>query len=85
MTDYRRFPALPVQTPPDPNMVRRAAPGQFAPDDIKVLSNNPRTLLREVQSRFDAHGVQLLADAPSDSPYVFYRHDSQQPTLPIDI
>ncbi len=50
-----------------------------------MFANNPCTLLREVQSRFDAHGIQLLADTPADAPYVLYRHDSEQSALAVDI
>ncbi len=85
MTYYRRFPALKAQL----LQLGRGLAAQF-PDgslqhDIEVFADNPRALLPKVEGSFNAHCVQLLADAPSDAPYVLYRHDSEQSTLAVDI
>ena len=50
-----------------------------------MFTDNPRALFREVQSRFDAHGVQFLTDASADAPYVLNGYQNQQSALTVNI
>lgn len=53
--------------------------------DIEVFPDDPGTLFREIESSLDAQSIELLTDAPADTPDILYGYQGQQPTLALDV